>query len=112
MEFIVIHQHAQEHYRACHRHGKTKDYPRRPTPPQPSRDQTTQHGGYSALTHGSGDGHTPHIQKLLDMKLKPDTEHEKNNADFRKLFSHDAIGNKAGSMRSDSNACQKITDNR
>ena len=53
-----------------------------------------------------------HGEQFLDVKLQTDPEHQKDDADFRKLFRDFRVGDEPGCVRPDEGARNQVTDER
>jgi hypothetical protein len=63
------------------------------------------------LRDGPGHGHPANCQQLLDVKLKPNAEHQENDADLRQLFGELGIGHEARCMRANERSREQVANN-
>src|SRR5580704_9221644 len=73
---------------------------------------TSQRHGGGDLHQGTGNGDFADRQKIANRKMHPDTEHQKNDADFRQLRSELGVRNEAWRKRSNRYAGKKIAKKR
>jgi hypothetical protein len=92
----VIGEDAHEHDGARHRQGNAEDQPRAPRPAVPVGHAGTQESRHGALHQGARHRDLPDGQQLVEVKLKPDAEHQQDCAHFRQLLGKMLVGHEPG----------------
>ena len=75
-------QQTQHHYGARHRKGYAEDDPGRWRPALPPAECESERDGKKHLGGSPRDGDAAHRQQVLQRKVKPDAEHEQDDADL------------------------------
>ncbi len=62
------------------------------------------------MDHRSRHDHSPCFEQVVEVKLKSDAEHQKDDADLGQLVRQFLVGDEAGCVRSNGETGKKIAD--
>lgn len=108
---IGVAQHAQQYNGTRDSEAKAENNAVQKRHPERFRREGAKNGRRCRLDKRPGQGDALDRQQVVHMKMQADTEHEQDNARFRKFHGKVRIRDEPGRLRPDNNARHKIPDN-
>ncbi len=110
IELAAVHQSAQQHDRARHRHGQAQDEPATNAPPERDTQGDAHERGHGDLHDCTGDRDAANRQEVAEREVDPDAEHQQDHPEFGEFGRDRGIGDEPGRERADDDAREDVAD--